>query len=331
MRAVVLLVGLVVLLIDHDQPEIGIGQKQRGARAHHHLRLARRDRRPVAGAGARRQFGMPFQRPHAETHGKAVEELSGQRDLRHQDQRLLAATDDFRDRFEINLGLARAGDAVEQCDVKTAVRRQRPHRIHRGALRPRKIRHRERRIGRGRRRRRRQRLGGQRALVDQAVDHAGADAGFLGGFGFSVQQPVRQDLDQAPPRRRHALRRWADQPHADPHPLGAEMLAHPQGHAQHHAARRQRVIGDPVDQLAQFVAQRRHVELFADVLEAIVQARIGIGVFRPHHRDHLARPQRHAHHVARLQLHAARHAVGIGLIERDRHQHIDHARGRRCR
>ena len=134
MRAVVLLVGLVVLFIDHDQPEIGVGQKQRRARADHDLRFAGRDRRPVARAGARRQFGMPFQRPHAETLRKAIEELSGQRDLRHQDQRLLAAADDFGDRLEIDFGLARAGDAVEQRDVKTAVRRQRPHRIDRGAL-----------------------------------------------------------------------------------------------------------------------------------------------------------------------------------------------------
>ena len=135
MRAVVLLVGLVMLLIDHNQPEIGIGQKQRGARAHHHLRIARRDRRPVARAGTRRQLGMPFQRPHPETHGKTVEELPGQRDLRHQDQRLFAVTDNFRNRFEIDLGLARTGDAIEQRDVKTAVRRQRAHRVHRGALR----------------------------------------------------------------------------------------------------------------------------------------------------------------------------------------------------
>ena len=55
-------------------------------------------------------------------------------------------------------------------------------------------------------------------------------------------------------------------------------------HPQHHAARRQRVVGDPVDERAQFLLQRRHVELFADVLQPVVQARIGIGVFRPHHR-----------------------------------------------
>ena len=326
MRAFVLLVGLVVLFIDDDQAQIGVRQKQRGARAHHDRRFARRDRGPVALPGARGQFGMPFQRPHAETPREAIEELSGQRDLRHQDQRLLAAADDLGNGFEIDFGLARSGHAIEQRDMKTAVRRQRPHRVHRGALLARKIRLGERRIGRRRRQRARHRFGCQRAFIDKAIDHAGADAGFFGGFGFAVQQTIGQDFDQPPPRRGHAPRRLADQAHAHPHPLRAEMLAHPQGHPQHHAARRQRVVGDPIDERAQFLLQRRHIELFADVLEAIVQARIGIGVLRPHHRDHLARSERHAHHIARLELHAARHPVGIGLIERDRHQHIDDAR-----
>ena len=77
---------------------------------------------------------MPFQRPHAETLRKAVEELSGQRDLRHQDQRLLAASDDFRDGLEIDFGLARTRDAIEQRDMKTAICRERAHGIDRGAL-----------------------------------------------------------------------------------------------------------------------------------------------------------------------------------------------------
>ena len=134
MRAVVLLVGLVVLLIDDDQAQIGIGQEQGGARADHDRRLAGRYRGPVARAGARGQFGMPFQRTHAEALREAIEELSSQRDLRHQDQRLLAAADDFGDRLEIDFGLARASDAVEQGYVKAAVRRQRPQSIDGRAL-----------------------------------------------------------------------------------------------------------------------------------------------------------------------------------------------------
>ena len=54
MRAVLLLVGGVVLFIDHDKPEIGIRQKQRRARADHHRHFVRRHRRPGARARARR-------------------------------------------------------------------------------------------------------------------------------------------------------------------------------------------------------------------------------------------------------------------------------------
>src|SRR5262249_8599735 len=77
---------------------------------------------------------------------------------------------------------------------------------------------------------------------------------------------------RAPARRRHAGGRRPGEPHADALAGGTEMLAAPQGHAQHHSARRQRVAGDPVHELAQFRLQRRDVELVRDVLEAIVQA-----------------------------------------------------------
>ena len=113
-HAVLLLVGRVVLLIDHDQAKVGIGQEQRRARADHHRHFARRDRGPGARALSRRDLGMPFGRTHAEALGEAIEKLRGQRDLRHQDQHLLVAPDRFGHRLEIDLGLARAGDAVDQ-------------------------------------------------------------------------------------------------------------------------------------------------------------------------------------------------------------------------
>ena len=72
--------------------------------------------------------------------------------------------------------------------------------------------------------------------------------------------------------------------------------------------------------------ERRHVELLADILQPIVQTRIGIGVFGPHHADHLARPKRHADHIAGFEFEPARHAIRIGTVERDGHQHIDDTR-----
>ena len=112
--AVLLLVGRVVLLIDHDQAEVGVGQEQRRARPGDKLRLAFGDGGPGAGAPARRNLRMPFGRPHAEAQREAVEELPGERDLGHQDQGLPAGADRLGDRLEIDFRFARAGDAVDQ-------------------------------------------------------------------------------------------------------------------------------------------------------------------------------------------------------------------------
>ena len=113
-HAVLLLVGGIVLFIDDDQPEIGVRQKQSRARADDDGDLALGDGLPSAGALARRQFRMPFRRARAEARGEAVQELRGERDLRHQDQALPATANEVGHGLEINLGLAGPGDAVEQ-------------------------------------------------------------------------------------------------------------------------------------------------------------------------------------------------------------------------
>ena len=123
-RAVLLLVGGIVLFIDDDEAEVGVRQEQRRARADDHRHLVGRDRRPGARAFARRKLRVPFRRPRAETRGEAIEKLRGERDLRHQDQRLPLQPDVFRHRLEIDLRLAGAGDAVEQRDRVAALRRR---------------------------------------------------------------------------------------------------------------------------------------------------------------------------------------------------------------
>ena len=327
-HGIVLLVGLVVLFIDHDQAEIGVREKQRGARPDDDRGFARRNRGPVALPRSRGEFRMPLDRPHTETLRKAVQKLSRERDLRHQDQRLPAPFDDFGNRLEIDFRLAGAGDAIEQRDMKTAAQGKRAQGIDRTALLKGKLGLRVAGIGRGLRGRERQRFRGQRAFIDEAIDHAGRDAGLVRGFGLAVQQAVGQHREQPTPRRRQALRRLPDEPHAHAKALRAEMLAHAQAHAKAHAAGRKRVIGDPVDKRAQFGFQRRHAELFSNVLQTIVQVRIGIGILPPDHRDHLPWTKRNADDIAGLQLHAARHAVGIGLVQREGNQHIDNPR--RC-
>ena len=122
--AVLLLVGALVLLIDDDEAEVGERQEQRRARADDHARLAARRPPPRALALALGQARMPFGRPHAEARGEAVEKLRGQRDLRQQDERLALLPQGFRDRLEIDLGLARSGDAFEQGAPRTRGRRR---------------------------------------------------------------------------------------------------------------------------------------------------------------------------------------------------------------
>ena len=186
-----------------------------------------------------------------------------------------------------------------------------------------KIRVREIGIGPFRDRFRRQHQCFERALVDQAVDHAGADAGFAGCIAFAAQHSVCKKRQHPLPRRGHALRGRAGKAHADALALGAEMLAHAQAHPQHHAARGDRVVRDPVDEAAQLGAQRRQFELFLNVLEAVVEPRIGLRVLRPDHGSGLAGAERHADDIARRKLKRLGHPVGIGPVKRDRDQDID--------
>ncbi len=118
--AILLLVGGVVLLVDDDQAELPERQEQRRARAGDDAHAAFRDLPPDPFAHARRQVGMPFGRLGAEAVLEALEKGLGQRDFRQQDQHLLAAVERRGDRLEIDLGLARAGDAVEQRDAEAA-------------------------------------------------------------------------------------------------------------------------------------------------------------------------------------------------------------------
>ena len=89
----------------------------------------------------------------------------------------------------------------------------------------------------------------------------------------------------------------------------------------------ERVAGDPVDEAAQLRLQRRDVELSLDVLQAVVQAGSRIALAPRPRRCIRARAERHVDEIARLQARARRHAIGIGLVERDRHQDIDDRAG----
>ncbi len=190
MRAVLLLVGGVVLFIHDDQAEIGVRQKQRRARADHHRHFVGGDRGPGARARAGGKLRMPFRGPGAEALGEAVERLRGERDLRHQDQRLPLVPDVLRHRLEIDFRFARAGDAIEQRNRVAALIDRGAQSVGGGELAERKFRLAEIRIGRLRHRLRRQHHGFQRALVDQPVDHARRDARLARGIALGPRKPV---------------------------------------------------------------------------------------------------------------------------------------------
>src|SRR3546814_2106438 len=81
MDALLLLEARFVRLVDDDQPEIGIGQEQRRARADRHQRLPLGDLPPRAPPLRLTQPRMPGHRLAPEACGEALEEGLGQRDL----------------------------------------------------------------------------------------------------------------------------------------------------------------------------------------------------------------------------------------------------------
>ncbi len=270
---------------------------------------------------------MPFGRPGAEAGREAVEELRGQRNFGHQYQRLLPAPHAFGHRLEIDLRLARSGHAVEQRDAVAALRDGRAQCIRGRTLRRNEVGRCEVgiRLPRHRPGRQHQRL--QRALIDQTVDHARRDAGVLRRIALCPGEAVGEQGEHPLACRRHSLRRRADEPHADAFARGPEVLAHAQRHAQHHAARRQRIVRDPIDEPPHLGLERRHIELMLDVLELIVQSGPDLHIVGPHHAGGLADAKRYRDQIAGLEVEMVRHPVRISVVECDRHQNIDKMTG----
>ncbi len=120
--AFVLLERGVVFLVDDDEAEIRDRREHRGARAEHDARLAGHALPPggeTLGVGER---GVQHGDRHREALAEAPDELRREPDLRHQHQRALAAPQRSLDGVQVDLGLAAAGDAVQQEGRETRVR-----------------------------------------------------------------------------------------------------------------------------------------------------------------------------------------------------------------
>ena len=121
MDPVLLLETRFMRLVDDDQSQRREGQEQRGTRADGDARLAAGDRAPRAAALRRAQPAVPGDRLAAEAIVETLQERLGQRDLGQQHEHLPAGPQRGGDRLEIDFGLARSGDAVEQ---RGAIRRR---------------------------------------------------------------------------------------------------------------------------------------------------------------------------------------------------------------
>ena len=259
-HALLLLERRLVLLVDHDQAEVGERQEQRRPRADHHRCGALGHRAPGHPADPRRQVRVPHRRRHAEAALEALQPLRGQRDLRQQHQRLAALAQAFGHRLQIDLGLARPGHPVQQGDGKVPRRHRLPQRGGGGLLIGRqdlagmlRVRDRERRLDR-------QHGGDQQPRVRHAPHDAGTNPRGARQFTRRARLPFGQRVQHLAP----CLGEPRLGQRIGPPPAGRRR-AEPrrddaQRHRHHLAGRRQGVAGHPIDELAQRRQHRRRVD-----------------------------------------------------------------------
>ena len=109
-----LLVGGVVLLVDHDQAEVLDRGEDRRARPDADARLAAAQPPPLVGALAGGEGGVQDGEAVAEPSAKACHHLGSETDLGDEDDRPPPLRQRRLDRRQVDLGLARAGDPVQE-------------------------------------------------------------------------------------------------------------------------------------------------------------------------------------------------------------------------
>ena len=96
-EALLVLVGGVVLLVDHDDSEVLERSEERAARTHRDGRIARAQALPLLEALARAESAVQDRHPVSEAGPQPRHELVRQGDLRHQQQRLAAPVERLGD------------------------------------------------------------------------------------------------------------------------------------------------------------------------------------------------------------------------------------------
>ena len=145
---------------------------------------------------------MPLRGGAAKAGAKAVHPLNAEGDLGKQHEDLAAPLEGLGDGLEIDLGLARSGDAVEERNGEPAPRHHGLQGARRRRLIGRQGRARAAPVGRRRGRPGGQAPGHQDAGPGEAPHHRRPDAGGARQFGRRTRRAIRQDPDHAAPRRR---------------------------------------------------------------------------------------------------------------------------------
>ena len=132
-ESLLVLVGGVVLLVDHDHAELLERGEERGARAHRDRRVAAAQALPLGEALGGPESAVQHRQSVAEARAQAAEDLVGQGDLGNQHQGLPPDAKGVGHRAQVDLGLAASGHAVEQeglgCGARSPRHRSRGMRL----------------------------------------------------------------------------------------------------------------------------------------------------------------------------------------------------------
>ncbi|MNU71504.1 hypothetical protein D3C71_609360 [compost metagenome] len=310
-----LLERAVVLLVHHQQTQVGVGQEQGRARPDHDVAAPGDHRLPHLTALRRGHARVPFCWRCAEAGGDPFDQGLGQGDFGQQDQHLGGGIMPQRPRrrLQIGLGLARARHPVQQEGGETARR----HGVRNGRSRGRLIRVQGRRGMVG--------IGGveggdrldldhrQHPLVDQALDHARRDISRARQVGAG-HRLLAQGLQHRRPRRRGASGAAALDPLDPPLGAGTRRAQALQGRGRHLARRAQGPARRPFDEVQRPLRQTRIGQHLIQRLEFTV----GTGRLEDlgHHAPDQTRPQRHGDLIAARD----RQFLGNGIVEGFRHR-----------
>ena len=244
----------------------------------------------------------------------------GQRDFRQQDEHLLALFQRCRDRLEIDLGLARPGDAFEKRRHEAVLTHRAGKRLGGRFLIVGQIGGFVSRVRCGDDRGRRQFDFLETSRLGQSVDNRKRNASGMSEPRARPGKSVGSHFQHAVARRRHPLRQDVCTSQTRRRWLRIECGRHAQDHARHHARRRQCVARDPVDEAAHVLGHGQAVE---DMFDRAQLLRVDLVLLRsiPDDPGDKPRPEWHRDDGTGFDDHAIWHHIGIGPLRRSRHEH----------